>query len=64
MPFHGAGNPQAVDGEIPACVDRNPCVLCRNVLDKAFTAFFAAIKNQALGKPLLEPLFLRKALFA
>ena len=56
--LHGTGDPQAVDIK-PACrFNGHPCVFCRDVLDKAFAALCAAVKNKPLLKALLEPCLL------
>ena len=64
VPFHGAGDPQAVDIEIPVRFDRHPCVFRRYVFDEALAAFLTAVKNKPLVKPLLEPFLFYKALLA
>ena len=64
MSFHGTGDPQAVDADIPLRLDGHPGVFRRNVLDEALPPFLTAVKNKSFGKPLFEPLFLCKALLA
>ena len=62
--LHGAGDPQAVDIEIPRRFNGHPGVFCRNVLDKALAPLLTAVKDKPLGKAPFQPLFFHKALFA
>ena len=62
MPFHGTGDPQAVDVQPAVRCNGHPCVFCRDVLDKALATLNTAVENKPLGKALLEPLFFGKAL--
>lgn len=64
VPLHGAGDPQAVDIEIPRRFNGHPGVFCRNVLDKALAPLLTAVKDKPLGKAPFQPLFFHKALFA
>ena len=62
VPFHRAGDPQAVDVEIPLGFNRHPCVFRRNVLNKALAPLLASVKDKALVKSLLEPFLFGHAL--
>ena len=64
VPFHGTGDPQAVDVQPAVRCNGHPCVFCRDVLDKALAALNTAVENKSLSKALLEPFFFCKALLA
>ena len=62
MSFQGTGDPQAVNVDVAFRYDRHPCVLGRNILNKALAPFFASVKDKPLIKSLFEPFLFYHAL--
>ena len=64
MSLHGAGHPEAVNVEIAVCLNRHPGVFSRNIFNKAFPAFLAAIENKSIIKALSQPFLFCNTLLA
>ena len=64
VPFHRAGDPQAINIKIPVRLNRHPRVFRRNILNEALAALRAPAEDQPLFKALLEPLLFDDALLA
>ncbi len=62
MPLQGTGHPQTVNIHISFGIDRNPCILSRNILDKALSPLHTLEKDKPLIKSVCQPGLLRRNL--
>ena len=62
MPLKGSGYPQTVNIHVSVGINRNPCILSRNILNKALSSLHALEKNKSFIKSVCQPSLLRRNL--